>query len=342
MERSEFARQLLRFMTRHERFVLSGHVRPDGDAVGSATALALALKEMGKEAVICFDGDPSRYTRILDPVKALPDDLPIERAGEIFESGRDFAYIMVDCSDPERTGRAKDGILYAVSSMSIDHHVTGVEAADFSYCEPKTSSACQILYSLFKLAGIGITKGIATALFTGLAYDTGGFRHNNVNAESMTMAAELIEAGADSSFLMNYLFYTQALAEAKAYAAAVDRTKIHAGGILISGLTNADFEKLGISGKSADGVVGKLTEIEEARVVCFLREAEDGGIRVNMRSKCGVNVARIAAGYGGGGHVLAAGCTVYEPMMLLKQQLVEAIRRQMKEIGIYEKSEGEA
>jgi len=342
MERSEFARQLLRFMTRHERFVLSGHVRPDGDAVGAATALALALKEMGKEAVICFDGDPSRYTRILQTVPALPAELPIERAGEVFAGGHDFAFIMVDCSEPERTGRAKDAILYASSSLSVDHHVTGVEATDFSYCEPKTSSACQILYSLFKLAGIGITGDIATALFVGLAYDTGGFRHNNVNAESMAMAADLIEAGVDSSFLMNYLFYTEAFAEAKAYAAAVDHAKLHSGGILISGLSASDFDKIGISGKAADGVVGKLTEIEEAKVVCFLREAEDGGVRVNMRSKCEVNVARIAAGYGGGGHVLAAGCTVYEPMMLLKQHLVDAIRKQMKEIGMDEKGEGEA
>ncbi|MBQ4188028.1 MAG: bifunctional oligoribonuclease/PAP phosphatase NrnA [Firmicutes bacterium] len=342
MERSEFARQLLRFMTRHERFVISGHVRPDGDAVGACTALALALKAMGKEALLCFDGDPSRYTRILASVPALPSGVEIRQAGDCFTTGHDFAFIMVDCSEPERTGRAKDAILYASSSLSVDHHVTGVEAADFSYCEPHTSSACQILYSLFKLAGIEISKEIASALFVGLAYDTGGFRHNNVNAESMAMAADLITAGADSSFLMNYLFYTHSFAEEKALAAAVEKAKLHSGGILISGLSNADFDKIGVSGKAADGVVGKLTEIEEAKVVCFLRETEDGGVRVNMRSKCEVNVARIASSYGGGGHVLAAGCTVYEPMMLVKQHLLEAIRRQMKEIGLESPSEGEA
>lgn len=334
MSRQEFAKVLTRFLTRYDRFLLSGHVRPDGDAVGSATALALAIKEMGKEAIICFDGDPSRYTSQLAFVPSLPVEARVEDAGNYFKTGRNFAFIMLDCSEPARTGRCEGAIMAAQASLSIDHHAVMAESADFSYCEPETSSASQVLYGLFKECGIRVTAEMAKALFLGLAYDTGGFRHSNVDEESFRMAAEMRALGVDSSKLMNYLFFTSKFGEVKSFTAAVSHAKIHPGGILISGMTGADFAKIGINAKAADGVVGRLTEIKEARVVCFLREIEPGTIRVNMRSKCDVNVARIAGLFGGGGHVLAAGCTIQEPMLNVKNMLLEAIYRQMDELGM--------
>lgn len=333
-ERAAFAKQFLRFLNRYDRFVLSGHVRPDGDAVGACGALIFAIQNMGKEAVLIADGDPSRYTGIIDPITLVPEDMTIEEAGSLFKTGNSFAFIMLDCSEPERTGRAAGGIMAAQASMSIDHHVTSTEAADFNYCEPETSSASQILYGLLKLAEIEITPNMAAALFMGVSYDTGGFRHNNVDEESFLMAAEMRAKGADSSFLMNYLFHTVSFRESRVFAASLEHSKLYAGGILISCMDGADFSRMGAAPKAADGVVGRLTEIEEANVVCYLREIENGVIRVNMRSKCDVNVARIASMYGGGGHVLAAGCTIKEPMLLVKQAILEAIRKQMKELGM--------
>ena len=334
MERAEFAKQLSRFLTRYDRFLLSGHIRPDGDSVGACVALALAIREMGKEAIICFDGNPTRYTSVFETIKALPDDVPVSRAGDQFTTGRNFAFIMLDCSEPDRTGRAAEGIMAASASMSIDHHVTGKEAADFNYCEPTTSSASQILFGLFRLAGIPITKGMADGLFAGVAYDTGGFRHSNADAETFAMASELRSLGVDSSFYMNYLFHTVPFKGEKAFAAAVSKAKIYAGGVLVSCMTRQDFAQLGTSPQSADGVVGNLTEVEEATVVCYLREIDDGQIRVNMRSKCDVNVARVASVYGGGGHVMAAGCTAHDPMLLVKMNLLKAIYRQMRELNM--------
>ena len=331
MERADAAKLLVRFMNRYDRFLLSGHVRPDGDAVGSVTALALALKNMGKEPMLVFDGDASRYTNIVAAVPVLPEDVPVTEAGKHFKTGKDFAFVMLDCSDPERTGRAGDAIMAAQSSFSIDHHVTNREDCDFSYCEPETSSACEILYSLFKQAGIPIDLDMATALFMGVSYDTGGFRHSNTGAETLAMAADLKKMGVDNSFLMNYLFYTVSLEEARCYAAAVKNSKLYDNKTLISCLFLQDFTKLGAKATSADGIVGRLTEIEEAEVVIFLREIEQGQVRVNMRSKSRINVARIAGLFGGGGHVKAAGCTVTGPMLYVKEELLKAIDRQMEE-----------
>ena len=331
MSREEFAKQLIRFMSRYDRFLLSGHIRPDGDSVGVCTAMAIALQNMGKEACIVFDGDASRYTQILHQVPALPEELSVKDAGKFFTTGTSYAFIMMDCSEPERTGRAADAIMTAEASMTIDHHITSKETADFNYTEAQTGSTCEILYALFQLAQVPITQEMATALFMGAAFDTGGFRHSNTSADTYAMAADLKAKGVDSTFLLNYLFHTRKFIEARAMSMALKNAKLYEGGILISCMTQRDFFMMGMNAKDADGVVGSLMEIEEAQVACYLREIEDGLIRVNMRSRETVNVARIAQLFGGGGHVQAAGCTVEEPMLLVKERLLEAIRRQLAE-----------
>lgn len=331
MSREEFAKQLLRFMTRYDRFLLSGHIRPDGDSVGVCTAMALALQNMGKEACIVFDGDASRYSSIVSQVPALPAEVPVQEAGKQFASGTSYAFIMMDCSEPERTGRAADAIMTAEASMSIDHHVTSKEAADFNYVESETGSTCEILYALFQQAGVEITPEMATALFMGAAFDTGGFRHSNTSAETYRMAADLKVKGVDTTFIMNYLFHTRKFMEARAMSMALKNAKLYEGGVLISCMSQRDFFMMGMNAKDADGVVSSLIEIEEAQVACYLREIEDGVIRVNMRSKGKVDVARIAQLFGGGGHVQAAGCTTEEPMLLIKNQLLDAIHKQQAE-----------
>lgn len=331
MTRAEFSKVLLRFMTHYDRFLISGHIRPDGDAVGSCTAMALALKEMGREPMLVFDGDPSRYTSVTAPIAALPAAEEVKNAGRYFTTGDDFAFIMLDCSEPSRTGRAEDAVMCARSSLTVDHHATLTVATDFFYAEPETSSTCEILYGLFQEAGIPITKEMAKALFMGVAYDTGGFRHTNTQPSSFAMAAALSRLGADSSFYMEYLFHNRSLAEEKALGVSIEKARLYKGCVLVSSMTKADFEAAGCSSKDADGVVGMLTEVEEAKVVLYLRELEDGSVRVNMRSKCGVDVARIASAFGGGGHIKAAGCTFRVSETEAEKELLKLLDHQLEE-----------
>lgn len=333
MTREEFAKLLKRFLDRSDRFLISGHIRPDGDAVGSSTALALAIRNMGKEAILVQDGDASRYNRVVEAVPLLKEDVKMKDAGREFKSGSDFAFIMVDCSEPERCGRAGDALMAAVSTLSIDHHVTSGDAADFSYSEPETSSASEILYWLFKILDIEVTLPMANALFMGLAYDTGGFRHNNVSEDSFRMASDLRRIGVDSSFYMNYLFYTKNLSEESALAASVLKSQLVDDRYLFSVMSQDDFARIGVSPKEADGVAGQLTEIAEAQCVVYIRQIEDHTIRVNMRSKTDdIDVARIASLFGGGGHVRAAGCTFTGQALLnVKESILEALRRQRQE-----------
>lgn len=335
MTRSEFAKQLQRFMNRYDRFLLSGHVRPDGDSVGATTALALALMDQGKEVRVVYDGDAGRYGEVLSPVPALPADMNVRDAGNCFESGSSFAFMVVDCPELARTGRAEEALMQAEASLLIDHH-TGTKAeTDFSYGEPETASTCQILFALFKEIGITVTTEIASALFLGIAFDTGGFRHSNTSPETFAVGAELRALGVNTTEIVNHLFYTRKFADAKLEAVimskAFQKAKLYDGKILISCMTQSDFEAIGAEPKAADMVVSRLKEVEEAVVACYLREIEDGVIRANLRSDEPVDVARVASIYGGGGHMRAAGCTASDPMLLVKENLLAAIRRQLAE-----------
>jgi len=339
MERREFARQFQRFLNKYDRFVISGHMRPDGDSVGACATIAYYLESVGKEAVICFDGDASRYTNVLAPLKTIPTDMKVEQAGSLFESGTSFAFIMVDCWTPERTGRCEPALMKAEASLTIDHHATcGAESTDFAYCEPDSSSASEVIYHLLKLCEMPITLDMATAMFMGLVFDTGGMRHSNTSAESYLMAADLKTIGVDNTAMMNYLLYQKPINQMRAMAGAVRRSKMvgipAADGrvvkVLFSLMGQLDFQRLGISPKDADGVAGFLGEVEEADTICYLREIEDDQVRVNMRSKEILDVAKTASCFGGGGHVRAAGCTFSgQSLQAAKKSLISAFERQL-------------
>ncbi len=323
LERAEFARTLKNFIGRFERFIISGHIRPDGDSVGASAALCHLLLDLGKDARVILDGDCSRFTEMLRP-------FPIIRPDEL-GSASGFAFIMLDVAEPGRTGKAEELVLRAKASLCIDHHSSALEYTDFFYCEPESSSASEVLYHLLKEAGFPITEAMAEALFMGVCFDTGGFRHSSTTAETFRMAAELTELGAEPTRLQNALFHSRSFSECRGLSLAIRKSKLYEGGILMCCLTIGDVFQVQSRMAELDGVAGALNEIEEAEVVCVLREMDDGAIRVNMRSKSKVDVARVASGFGGGGHVRAAGCTVADPMLLVKENLLAAIRRQLNE-----------
>ncbi|MBO6158648.1 MAG: bifunctional oligoribonuclease/PAP phosphatase NrnA [Firmicutes bacterium] len=335
--RDEFARQFARFIGKYDRFLISGHIRPDGDSIGACFSLGHALVQMGKEVLIITDGDAKRYVELMDPLPMFPEDRPVKDAQRLFATGRNYAFVILDCSEPERTGRAAQAIMYAEASITIDHHITSKEAADFNYAEPQISSASELLYWLYKLCAVPISRSMGKALFMGLVYDTGGLRHSSTTADSFQMAADLKRKGVDTTYLTNKLLHTKKLAEMKALSAAISASRLYKGvtpegeeiQILISYLSLGDMNRGGFTGSECDGVVSLLNEIEEAETSVFMRELSNGTIRVNMRSKHVLDVARVAALFGGGGHVRAAGCTLTVSASAAKAQLLEAMSHQL-------------
>lgn len=307
-----FSKLLWRFIQRHERFLLSGHVRPDGDSIGACACMDAILTAMGKEVRILCDPKPSFVEELGVQGHFVPDDLGLKEIRKAFATGDDFAFLMLDCAQASRTGRGEGALLMAKESMAIDHHVSSedLNEASFTYVDANASSCCEILYRLLDELEIALPMEAARALFIGICFDTGGFRHSNTSWETFQIASELTRLGVDNSRIMNAIFYSKSFRELKALGLALEKANLLEEDILITGVTLAEFEERGLSHHDAEGVIGILTEVKDADTVIFLRQVDADQVRVNMRSKGKIDVSRIAANFGGGGHRLAAGCTL--------------------------------
>lgn len=321
----EMAKTFQEFVSRQDRFILSGHVRPDGDSIGACVALGLELLRQGKHPMIYYEGDTSRYGWVSRSLPIL-DKQSLCKA----TCGR-FGWIMLDCAEPHRAGEASVCADLAEESFCIDHHVNQKEYATYNWTDSRATSTCEILFHLFRENLYPITKEVAEALFTGVAFDTGGFRHSSMTPDVFRMAACLSDTGIDITQIMNGLFHTKGFIETKVLGLALQKAYIYQNQIIVSAMEAKDFQSVGGTSDDSEGAVAALAEVAEAEAAVFLRELSPNTIRVNMRSKSKVDVALVARAFGGGGHVRAAGCTVGGSMQSVCQRVLREIMKQLPE-----------
>ncbi len=325
MTAAEFAPVFKAFVEAHDRFILCGHIRPDGDSIGSCTAMAGYLTSLGKTAEIYYEGDLTHYEMIPQPVGRL-DPLTVSNACR-----KPFAWILLDCAQPSRTGQGQTCAAYCKESICIDHHVNMGEYADHNWIDPEATSVSEMLFRLFKACGYPLSQQEATSIFAGIAFDTGGFRHSSMKPEIFTIAGELAAAGVAITDVMNGLFHTKTMKEQKVLGAILRKAKLYRGCIVVSEMDQADLRQAGATSDDCEGAVAVIAETKEAEAAVFLRELTNGQIRVNMRSKKYIDVAEAGRAFGGGGHVRAAGCTLEGPMLMAKQQILNELYRQLPE-----------
>ncbi len=322
MTAREFAPVLKGFIERHDRFILCGHIRPDGDSVASCLAMAYVIRRAGKVPQIYYEGDISRYDWLEQPFEVLD-------AGSLMKATRGkFAWMVLDAAEPARTGEAAVCFDLCQESLCIDHHVTQ-GYADYNLIVPEATSASEVIFRVLEAMDHPWEAPEAAALYTGLAFDTGGFRHSSMRPEIYEIARVLTEAGAPITPIMNGLFHTRSLLEQKVRGTVLAKAKLYRGRIVAAEMEGKDLLRLGAGPNDCEGVVADLMEVREAEAAVFLREQENGQIRVNMRSKEYMDVAACARHFGGGGHVRAAGCTLPGPMLLVKKQILEELEKQL-------------
>ncbi|MBQ7064763.1 MAG: bifunctional oligoribonuclease/PAP phosphatase NrnA [Firmicutes bacterium] len=325
MTLAEFAPQFAAFAEKYDQFIICGHIRPDGDSIGSCITIAERLRLMGKHPRIYYEGDLSHYPWLTQPVEIL-DEKTLSRA-----TCCRFGWIMVDCAEPARTGEAAVCADLAETSVCIDHHTNMGEYADYNLIDPGATSASEIIFRLFKALDYPFNPTMATALFTGIAFDTGGFRHSSMKPEIFGILQELSKQDVPITRVMNGLFHTKSMLEMKVLSVIMRKARLYHGRIIVSWLENSDFLKLGATSDDCEGAVADLAEVEEAEAAVFLRELPNGQVRVNMRSKHFINVAAAAKAFGGGGHVRAAGCTLSGPMLLAREAVISELAKQLPE-----------
>jgi bifunctional oligoribonuclease and PAP phosphatase NrnA len=308
-------RDVLHQIERRDRFVLTSHARPDGDAIGSALACCQVLRAMGKQAdVVLHDGVPRIY-------RTLPFADQVMQASRV--AGDYEAAIILECDSIHRTRLEglEDRFL-----ISIDHHVSGRPFAHVNWIDPHAVATGEMVFRLAREAGTPFSPEIATCLYTALMTDTGSFMFQGTNEHTFALARELVLAGADPSHCARSIYFAHSVAKMRLLGEALRNlnTEGHVGWTCV---TQQQMERCEAKEEDCEGLVNYVLSIGEVEAAAFFRELPDGRFRVSLRSKGKLDVARVAERFGGGGHQCASGCSLDGPLAQAVREVLEMLRR---------------
>jgi phosphoesterase RecJ-like protein len=306
----------------HDRFLITTHENPDGDALGSILAMRLALQQLGKDGFLYLSGIiplPTEYA-FMD-LSELSRELP-EDAGE-------RVLLALDCANVRRLGPDPAFAENAPLVVDIDHHHDNSRFGHVNLIVADASSTGEILYDLFGELGITITPDIAEALYIALVTDTGRFQYTNTTPRALRIAAQLVEAGANVHQVFQDVYENVAFAKLKLLARALEKARVYEGGrLIVADLERSDFAAAGAEEPFAEGIIDYLRAVEGAEIVALIREppTQNGPTRrVSLRTRgAGFDVSAIARKSGGGGHPQAAGFSSEDS----PDEIVDFIRRE--------------
>jgi bifunctional oligoribonuclease and PAP phosphatase NrnA len=303
-----------------ERICIVGHIRPDGDCVGSQLGLTLALQHQGKK-VCCWNEDP-----VPDKYRFLDPDHLFQKP----KNGYEFdCVISTDAATFDRLGAVGKCILNRKLFINIDHHESNTRFADVNWVSAREPSTGELIFRVLKVAKWPITKSIADCLFTAVSTDTGSFQYPTTRPGTYHVAAELVSRGADLAKICDEVYQSYPLSRTGLLRHIYSHYRLtHNNQIAYVWLKKADFARAGAQSDETEGLIDHLRAIAPVVVACVFEEIEPELTRVSLRSKSEhVNVNEIAAQFGGGGHPAAAGARIAGKSLTVQRRVVAAIRR---------------
>jgi phosphoesterase RecJ-like protein len=307
-------KEVLKEIEQRDRFLLTSHARPDGDAIGSALACCQVLRAMGKDAeVVLRDGVP----RIYQPLPFAEQVVQTERV-----NGEYGAAIILECDSIQRTR-----LLGLESSflINIDHHLSGRPFAHVNWIDPKAVATAEMVYRLAREAGVKISPEIATCLYTAVLTDTGSFMFEGTNEHTFELARDLVLAGADPAHCARNVYFGHSTAKMRLLGAAL--SNLHREGPLAwISVTQEQMQCCHAKEEDCEGLVNYALSMQGVEVALFFRELPDGRFRVSLRSKGKLDVAAVAQRFAGGGHQCASGCAVDGPLPVAAARIIAELR----------------
>lgn len=313
----EMLDKVLQEIEKRERFVLTSHARPDGDAVSSTLACGEILRQMGKKTnIVLHDGVPRVYQH-------LPFVDTVTKSDRI-ENHYDAA-ILLECDSIQRTRVEGLENQYLIN---IDHHKSGHDFAHVNWVDPTAVATGELVYKLARAAGVKITPEIATCIYTAVITDTGLFVFEGTNAHTFELARELVLAGAEPALCARPIYFGHSTAKLRLIGAALSALQ-REGPLVWIWVTQEQMERTGAIEEDCEGIVNYALSIGDAEVAVFFRELPDGRFRVSLRSKGGMDVSAVAEEFGGGGHACASGLSVEGPLHAAVEQVLGRVRAQL-------------
>lgn len=302
-----------------ERVLIFSHIMPDGDALGSSSALCSALRLCGKEAYIVVEEEIADYLKFLDRDGYCIDtdgtETPADFFARVFGGKTPDICVMLDCGEYSRIEKRVEIFKAAPRTVCIDHHLTTGEIADLNWVEPARAATGEMIYFLIRdLEGkVGkpiINAEICEAIYTAIITDTGKFQYSNTTSETHGIVMEMMQVGFEHSKISVRIYQSNTLQSLRVKGAIINKMKIFADGkASLSYITQEMLREIGAKFNDTEGIVDELRAIQGIEIATFVKELPDGRIKVSMRSKNDADVMKIAAAFGGGGHKKAAGFT---------------------------------
>ena len=283
---------------------IGGHVRPDGDCVGSCLALCYYLKKKYPNKVVDV-----YLEYVQDEFKFLPYSDKVKNNINSGEVDTYDCFIVLDCGDLDRLEFSEPLFQTALNTINIDHHITNRNFAKLNYVVPSASSTCEVLMDVLDLDMLD--KELATALYLGIVHDTGVFKHSNTTKKTMECAAKLISYEVPFSKIIDETFYQKTYLQNQILGRCLlESFMMLDGKCIVSYVKKNTLDFYGASSKDLDGIIDQLRVTKGVEVAILVYELEVQKFKVSMRSNHDVDVSKVAGYYGGGGHVKAAGCTM--------------------------------
>ncbi len=313
-----------------KRIGISGHVRPDGDCIGSCLAIYQYLKKHLPQDVYIkvFLENPPVIFADLKGFAEIDTTFPEQEPFDVF--------FILDCNK-ERLEKAEKYADSALKKINIDHHVTNTGSGDLNYIVPQTGSASEVVYELIieDSGEAGLDKDIAEAIYTGMIHDTGVFQYSNTTPRTMEIGGKLIGYGFNHAKLIEETFYQKTYLQTQVLGRALmESIRFLDGNCIVSCIDKKQMEFYGATTQDFDGIVNQLRNIKGVHCAIFMYEKDTLEFKISMRSDETVNVSEVASHFGGGGHVQAAGCTMNGTFHDCVNNLSYYIEEQLKKNGV--------
>lgn len=280
---------------------LSGHIRPDGDCVGSVMSIYQYVKKnMPQIEVKVFLETPSSVFGCIQGIEEIDSIMETQECFDVF--------IALDCTS-DRLGKAEPIFKNAKKKINIDHHISNSGCGEINVLVPDASSTCEVVYDLMNPEKLDVE--IAKTLYIGMVHDTGVFKYSNTSPKTLRIAADLIAYGFDFPKIIDETFYEKTYVQTLVCAKAVSESvRFMDGKCIFSVVDKAMMQFFGVGPKDLDGVINQLRIVKGVECAIFMYQTGDMEYKVSLRSNGLVNVSLIASFFGGGGHIRAAGCTM--------------------------------
>ncbi len=307
-------RETAELLQQSDNIFLLCHAHPDGDTLGSATALARALAAMGKKVrVDCGDPIPKDFSFMFEGLEQAEFEPEFIAA--------------IDVADTKLLGREFEGRYQGKIDLCIDHHGSNLLYADRVFLEAESASTAEMIYLLLKAMNADITPAVASCLFTGVSTDTGCFRFSNTSVRTFEIAAELAKLGADTYNIIQVFFETKTKTFAALERLALDTMRLYCSDrCALMCVTQDMYRKSGSSESEVDRLSNLPRQIEGVLVGVTMRELKDGSFKASVRTHGDIDASAICQRLGGGGHMGAAGCTLYGT----RQQAINSLLKEIQ------------